>query len=59
MSTCMICHFLAELDDMAVRGPGSACVCLRCYARETDNEKRMSPALRRELAAALMELEVR
>ena len=53
MLTCVICHFETELDDVAIPGSARSCVCLRCYARETDSERPMSKELRRDLEATL------
>jgi hypothetical protein len=53
MYSCIICHFDVELDDVAVAGGARSCVCLRCYARETDSELPMPKQLRRELTATL------
>jgi uncharacterized membrane protein len=51
---CIICGFTTELDDAVVTGTnGGRCICLRCFARETHDEKRMPARLRRELTAAL------
>jgi hypothetical protein len=56
MTTCTICRFETELDDVAVPMSGS-CICLRCFGRETGSARPMPKALRRELIAALAELE--
>ena len=58
MFTCVICHFATELDDVAVPGGASSCVCLRCYARETGSERPMSKELRRDLVVTLAGLSV-
>jgi len=55
--TCIICHFETELDDIVVAGAGGQCICLRCYARETNSERPMPKELRREIIAALATLE--
>ena len=57
MTTCIICRFDTELDDVAVAGGEGRCVCLRCFARETDSVRPMSKALRRAVISALAELE--
>ncbi len=58
MTTCTICRFATELDDVVLTGGAGRCVCLRCFARETDAERPMPKALRRELIAALAAIEV-
>jgi hypothetical protein len=58
MTTCIICRFTAELDDVVIAGAGGRCICLRCFARETDTTVAMPKTLRRELAAVLAALEV-
>ncbi len=57
MTTCIICRFETELDDVAAGGPAGRCVCLRCFGRETGNELPMPKALRHAVIAALAELE--
>jgi hypothetical protein len=58
MKTCTICRFETELDDVALAGGPGRCVCLRCFARETATELTMPKALRREIIAALVSVEV-
>ena len=53
MFTCRICRFDTELDDMAVRGAGARCICLRCFARETGTAKRMPKGLHGQVLATL------
>ena len=55
MTTCRICRFETELDDVAVRSDAGRCICLRCYGRETGSARPMSKALQRQLSAALAE----
>jgi hypothetical protein len=55
MTTCRICRFETELDDVAVQGGAGRCICLRCYGRETGSTRPMPKALQRQLAAALAE----
>jgi hypothetical protein len=57
MLTCRLCHFDAELDDVAIMLPRGACICVRCFNRETDSTLRMPAGLRRELDAALADAE--
>jgi hypothetical protein len=48
MFTCIICRFANELDDVAVmKSGGERCICVRCFARETDNAASMSKEPRR------------
>ncbi|MFN8559774.1 MAG: hypothetical protein U0531_21315 [Dehalococcoidia bacterium] len=58
MFTCVICRFAAELDDVVAPTATGRCVCLRCFARETDTAMSMPKNLRRALSAALAEVEV-
>jgi hypothetical protein len=55
MSTCAICHFETNPDDVVVKNGRGLCVCLRCFNRETGNELRMPKLLRRQVIAALAE----
>ena len=57
MFHCTLCHFDALLDDVVVACGEGRCICLRCYARETDTTKPMPKPLRRELMVALAALE--
>ena len=43
MFTCRLCHFAVEFDDVEIAGTvDGTCICLRCYRRETQTEKRMT-----------------
>ena len=53
MTTCRICRFEMELDDVAVPGGAYRCICLRCYGRATGTARPMPRALQRALIAAL------
>ena len=55
MYTCCLCRFDAELDDVAVLRGATGCVCVRCFARETENVHPMPKALRRDIELALAE----
>ena len=55
MTTCRICRFETELDDVAVPVDACRCICLRCFGRETGSARPMSKALQRQLSAALAE----
>ena len=57
MYTCQLCRFEATLDDVALRRGAAGCVCLACYARETDSALPMPKALRRDLCRALAALD--
>lgn len=56
MTTCMICHFETELDDIAAGSPAGNSVCLRCFGRETGTALKMTKSLRREIESALAAL---
>jgi hypothetical protein len=58
MLLCILCHFEEPLDDAVLTWPDGACLCLRCFGRETNSSRRMPKKLRRELIATLAELEV-
>jgi hypothetical protein len=53
--TCIICRFDTKLDDVATPVRGDRCICLRCYARETNSAKLMPKILRRQVISALAE----
>jgi hypothetical protein len=55
MYRCVICHFTVELDDSIAATPTGGCVCVRCFARETDSSISMPKELRRDVIAALEE----
>jgi hypothetical protein len=57
MYTCTICRFDTELDDIVLHNGAGACVCLRCFDRETGNVRPMPKMLRRQLISALVELD--
>lgn len=56
MFRCIICRFEAELDDVIAPASNGRCVCLRCFARETDTARSMSQELRRDVTSALADL---
>jgi hypothetical protein len=56
MSTCVLCRFEVEADDVALGGPQGRCICLRCYLRESETEQPISKALRREVESCLSEI---
>jgi len=53
MYTCVICRFTVELDDTIAPIPSGWCVCVRCFARETETIRLVPKELRRDLSAAL------
>ncbi len=56
MYKCVICHFESELDDVIAPASNGRCVCLRCFARETDTALPMPKDLRRDVSSALASL---
>lgn len=52
MFRCVICRFEVELDDAVAVTRRGACICIRCFARETNTEHPMAQALWREIEAA-------
>jgi hypothetical protein len=57
LHTCIICRFSTELDDVVTRGRGGRCICLRCFGRETGSDRPMPRELRRDVIAALNQIE--
>jgi len=57
MYLCTLCHFDCPLDDVVVAAAAGRCICLRCYARETETTKPMPKPLWWELMVALAALE--
>ena len=53
MSRCRICRFATELDDVVLRFPSGACLCLRCYTRATTAARPMPTALQRDVIDTL------
>ena len=51
MEQCRVCHFEMLLDDVAVESRTGRAVCLRCYARLTETERRLPRKLSLELEA--------
>lgn len=49
MYLCVLCKFEVVLDDAIAITKRGNCVCIRCYARETDTQHPIPTALRREL----------
>jgi hypothetical protein len=52
MRTCRLCKDMTVLDDIVLSLATGYCICLRCYSRETDSVRVLSPSLRRALGAA-------
>jgi hypothetical protein len=53
MFRCQICRFDTELDDVVLRFASGACLCLRCYTRETASARPMPKALQRDVITTL------
>ena len=53
MYTCILCRFTVELDDAVTPTETGQCICLRCFARETDSTRPMPKAFRREIMDVL------
>lgn len=49
----MVCHFLFEDDDRAVRDESGPPICVRCLLRETESLTPVPPIVAREVAAVL------
>jgi hypothetical protein len=56
MRTCRLCQWQVVLDDVVVSLRGDRCICLRCYLRETGDDRRMPRDYQREIDAALAEM---
>lgn len=54
MLWCRICHFATVLDDVVLQ-QGEQCVCLGCFARQTESVRPMPKELRRVLIRTLAE----
>jgi hypothetical protein len=57
MLRCILCAFDTEVDDAVVTSPTGRCICLRCFTKEINDQKRMDKALRKELVATLSTIE--
>ena len=57
MWTCVICRFEVNLDDAVAPTQSNHCVCLRCYARETESARSISNELRSQLNSLLSVVE--
>jgi hypothetical protein len=59
MFTCILSRFANELDDVAMmKSGGERCICVLCFARETDNAAPMSKELRRQIVDVLSQIDV-
>ena len=58
MSTCILCRFATELDDIVVERATGGCICLRCFGRETGSARPLPKALRRAVSAALAAIDI-
>jgi hypothetical protein len=58
MYVCVICRFAADLDDVVAPTASGRCICLRCFARETETGRPMPKPLRRAIIAVLGSVEV-
>jgi hypothetical protein len=57
MFICTLCRFETSLDDTVVHRADGACICLRCYERETQSSRPMPARLRDSLIATLAGLD--
>jgi hypothetical protein len=57
MLRCILCAFETELDDAVVSSANGRCICLRCFTKEINDQKRMDKNLRHELVATLATIE--
>ncbi len=55
MYQCVICRFDVQLDDAVAPTAGGHCVCLRCFARETESERPMDKDFRQSILVVLAE----
>jgi hypothetical protein len=49
MTTCIICRFPVPLDDAIAPTADGRCLCLGCFARETETALPMPKRLRQEI----------
>ena len=57
MTICVICRFEVPVDDAVVPTAAGRCICLGCFARETESKRPMPPGLRRQLRDLLTVVE--
>lgn len=53
MWTCRLCRFEVSLDDVALKFTSGMVICVTCFARETQTEKPMPPAVKRDAVRAV------
>jgi recombinational DNA repair protein (RecF pathway) len=56
MFRCCLCNHDFDLDDVAVPFKSGRCICLSCFARETESARPMPKELRREISNLLSTL---
>jgi hypothetical protein len=54
---CVICRFAVELDDAVVPTSNGTCICVRCFARESESEKPVDRTLKASIETVLAEME--
>lgn len=57
MFTCRLCHWEVTLDDVALKFCSGMVICVTCFARETQTERRMPSEVRRGAEAAAKDAE--
>lgn len=57
MWTCKLCRFEVVLDDVQLKFTSGMVICVTCFARETATDRHMSGDLRREVTAAVTEVQ--
>jgi hypothetical protein len=58
MYLCVICRFAVELDDAVVPTPSGNCVCVRCFARETETAVVMDRDFKHSIETVLTEMDL-
>lgn len=53
MYTCIICRFQVSFDDTVAPTDSGRCICLGCYLRNTDDQRRPDKKLTREIESVL------
>jgi len=50
MRTCIVCHFGdIGMDDVAVVCGAERCICVACFSRTVEGERRVSKTLQRDI----------
>ena len=52
---CSLCRSAVPLDDTLITTARGGCICLRCYLRHVDDDRRLPGDLRRQLAEVAAE----